>query len=41
MYADIIAVNCDVLDHINLLQRDDLVIKGGVVYKKDGVPVDN
>ena len=37
-YADIIAVRGDVLKHINLLQRVDLVMKGGVVYKKDGVP---
>jgi imidazolonepropionase-like amidohydrolase len=38
-YADIIAVRGDVLKHINLLQRVDLVMKGGVVYKKDGRPV--
>ncbi len=37
-YADIIAVRGDVLKHINLLQRVDFVMKGGVVYKKDGVP---
>ena len=29
-YADIIAVRGDVLKHINLLQRVDLVMKGGV-----------
>ncbi|MEL7186551.1 MAG: amidohydrolase family protein [Pseudomonadota bacterium] len=40
-YADIIAVRGDVLKHINLLQRVDLVMKGGVVYKEDGRPVDN
>ena len=39
-YADIIAVRGDVLKHINLLQRVDFVMKGGVVYKKDGVPVE-
>ena len=38
-YADIIAVRGDVLKHINLLQRVDLVMKGGVVYKKDGRPI--
>ncbi len=37
-YADIIAVRGDVLKHINLLQRVDFVMKGGVVYKQDGVP---
>ena len=35
-YADIIAVKGDVLKHINLLQRVDFVMKGGVVYKQDG-----
>jgi len=35
-YADIIAVRGDVLKYINLLQRVDLVMKGGIVYKKDG-----
>ena len=39
-YADIIAVRGDVLKHINLLQRVDFVMKGGVVYKKNGVPVE-
>lgn len=38
-YADIIAVKGDVLRYINLLQRVDLVIKGGVIYKQDGIPV--
>ncbi len=37
-YADIVAVRGDVLKHINLLQRVDFVMKGGVVYKRDGVP---
>ncbi len=32
-YADIIAVRGDVLRHINLLQRVDLVIKHGIRYK--------
>jgi imidazolonepropionase-like amidohydrolase len=38
--ADIIAVNGDVLEYINLLQHVDFVMKGGVVYKRDGVPVE-
>lgn len=38
-YADIIAVRGDVLKHINLLQRVDLVMKGGVIYKQDGKPL--
>lgn len=37
-YADIIAVKGDVLKYINLLQRVDLVVKGGVIYKQDGQP---
>jgi imidazolonepropionase-like amidohydrolase len=39
-YADIIAVKGDVLKHINLLQDVDFVMKGGVVYKHDGRPVE-
>lgn len=38
-YADIIAVKGDVLRYINLLQRVDLVLKSGVVYKRDGQAV--
>ncbi len=38
--ADIIAVRGDVLRHINLLQHVELVMKGGVVYKRDGRPVE-
>lgn len=38
--ADIIAVHGDVLRYINLLQRVDFVMKGGVVYKSDGQPVE-
>ena len=38
--ADIIAVEGDVLEYINLLQHVDFVMKGGVVYKRDGVPVE-
>ncbi|GJL93167.1 amidohydrolase family protein [Hyphococcus sp.] len=38
--ADIIAVNGDVLEYINLLQHVDFVMKGGVVYKRGGVPVE-
>ena len=40
-YADIIAVRGDVLRHINLLSRVDFVMKGGVVYKQDGLPVES
>ncbi len=39
--ADIIAVKGDVLRHINLLSRVDLVMKGGVVYKEDGHAVES
>ena len=39
-YADIIAVRGDVLKHISLLQRVDFVMKGGIVYKQDGVPAE-
>lgn len=38
--ADIIAVRGDVLEHINLLQRVDFVMKGGVVYKENGDAVE-
>jgi imidazolonepropionase-like amidohydrolase len=34
--ADIIAVRGDVLRHINVLSRVDLVMKGGLIYKLDG-----
>lgn len=40
-YADIIAVKGDVLRHINLLSRVDLVMKNGVIYKQDGRPVES
>jgi imidazolonepropionase-like amidohydrolase len=39
--ADIIAVRGDVLRYINLLQDVDLVMKGGVLYKQDGRPVES
>lgn len=39
-YADIIAVKGDVLRHINLLSRVDMVMKNGVIYKQDGMPVE-
>ena len=38
--ADIIAVRGDVLEYINLLQDVDFVMKGGVIYKQDGRPVE-
>lgn len=37
--ADVIAVEGDVLRYIDLLQRVDFVMKGGVVYKREGRPV--
>ena len=39
-YADIIAVKGDVLRYISLLQDVDFVMKGGVIYKQDGLPVE-
>jgi hypothetical protein len=33
-------VRGDVLEYINLLQHVDFVMKGGVVYKQDGKPVE-
>ena len=38
--ADIIAVRGDVLEYISLLQDVDFVMKGGVVYKQGGEPVE-
>ncbi|MDJ0938961.1 MAG: amidohydrolase family protein [Woeseiaceae bacterium] len=38
--ADIIGVRGDVLEYMNLLQDVDFVMKGGVVYKDDGQPVE-
>ena len=38
--ADVIAVRGDVLEYINLLQHVDFVMKGGVVYKQGGQPVE-
>jgi imidazolonepropionase-like amidohydrolase len=39
-YADVIAVKGDVLRYIALLQDVDFVMKGGVVYKQGGQPVE-
>lgn len=36
-YADIIAVKGDVLRYMNLLQDVDFVMKGGTVYKQNGI----
>ena len=36
----VLAVDGDVLRYVNLLQRVDFVMKGGVVYKRDGRPVE-
>lgn len=38
--ADIIAVRGDVLEYVNLLQHVEFVMKGGVIYKHDGQPVE-
>lgn len=38
--ADIIAVKGDVLEYMNALQNVDFVMKGGVVYKEGGEPVE-
>jgi imidazolonepropionase-like amidohydrolase len=35
-YADVIAVRGDVLTHIDLLQRVDVVLKNGAVVKSSG-----
>ena len=40
-YADIIAIQGDVLKYPALLQRVDLVMKGGVIYKQDGRPIES
>ncbi len=39
--ADIIAVRGDVLETIGLLQNVPFVMKGGVIYKQNGQPVDS
>jgi imidazolonepropionase-like amidohydrolase len=36
LYADIIAVRGDVLRDIELLKRIDMVMKDGVIYKREG-----
>jgi len=38
--ADIIAVRGDLLKHINLLQNVHMVMKGGVIYRQHGLPVE-
>lgn len=38
--ADIIAVRGDVLKHMNILSDVDLVMKDGVIYKRDGRPAE-
>lgn len=40
-YADIIAARGDVLRHVSRLSRVDFVMKDGVVYKRDGRPVES
>jgi len=39
-FADIIAIHGDVLTYPALFQRVDFVMKDGIVYKKDGQPVE-
>jgi imidazolonepropionase-like amidohydrolase len=39
-YADIVAVPGNPLDDIKLMQKVDFVMKGGVVYEKDGKGVE-
>jgi imidazolonepropionase-like amidohydrolase len=39
-FADIIAIDGNVVKYPALLQRVDFVMKGGVVYKQDGQPVE-
>ena len=39
-FADIIAIHGDAAKYPALLQRVDFVMKGGVVYKQDGQPVE-
>ena len=39
-FADIIAIQGDVAKYPALTQRVDFVMKGGMVYKEDGVPVE-
>ena len=39
-YADIIAIHGDAAKYPALLQRVDFVMKGGIVYKQDGQPVE-
>ncbi|MEO9968764.1 MAG: amidohydrolase family protein [Hyphomonadaceae bacterium] len=38
-FADIIAIHGNVAQHPSLTQRVDFVMKGGIVYKRDGQPV--
>ncbi len=40
-YADIIAVKGDVLRYMNLLQRVDLVMKNGILYKENGQAIES
>ncbi len=39
-YADIIAIKGDAAKYPALFQRVDFVMKGGVIYKQDGTPVE-
>lgn len=38
-YADLVAFDGDPLEDITVMTRPDLVMKGGVIYKREGQPV--
>jgi imidazolonepropionase-like amidohydrolase len=38
-YADLVAVAGDPLANISILEQPQFVMKGGVVYRRDGKPV--
>ena len=39
--ADIIAIKGDALKHVALMQNVDMVMKNGVIYKQNGLPVES
>lgn len=38
-YADLVAFDGDPLEDITVMTRPDLIMKGGVIYKREGQPV--
>ena len=38
-YADLVTFDGDPLENITVMTRPDLVMKGGVIYKREGQPV--